>query len=826
VTIRARIEKPVRSITLNAAEITFDEVRVTAGSRTWTPQVVAEAAKEQVSFELPEVLPAGDVTIDIRYAGILNDDLRGFYLSQANNRRYAVTQLEATDARRMFPSFDEPAFKATFQLTAIIDAADSAISNGAVVSSTPGPGAGKRTVRFKTTPKMSTYLVALAVGDFECTESKADGIPLRICSTPDKRALTGFAMEAARESLQYFNRYYSVKYPFEKLDIVAVPDFAAGAMENTAAIFYRETLLLAEPSASVETRKSIAVVLAHEIAHQWFGNLVTMQWWDDLWLNEGFANWIMTKPVAAWKPDWHVELDEVQDNQTAMRLDALHSTRPVRVNVSTPAEIGELFDPIAYEKGAAVLRMLESWVGREPFRKGVNAYIDAFKYRNARAEDFWSTLARLAGKPVDRVMRTFVDRPGLPLVKASIECGAAPGAARVTLTQERYVREKPPAGEQTESGSAETVAWEIPVCLKAPSGGVTCELMASRVQSVRLEACPGWVLANAGALGYYRTELSPAIVRKVAADVTALDPAERMTLLADEWALVRAGRHDVGTYLDLAGGFGRERSADVLQTVATALATIGDDLVTGETREAYRRWVSSVWSGALAEVGVEPQPADTDQTRALRATLVSMLGGTARDSKALGTARQFVDRELAKPGTVEATLLNEVVDLAAIGGDAALYERYRVQASKATDPEERYRYLYGLTAFTDPALVRRTVDVIMGPEVRSQDAKLLFASLIRSPDTRALAWELLQARWDDLQRKSSDAGGNAVLVGALGTFCDARSADQVKAFFATHPVPDAERTLQQALEGIASCAAFAERERDPLAKWLSSVRRP
>ena len=384
-TIRVRLTQPARKITLNAAEITFGEVTIVAAGRTQQATVAVDEKIEQVSFTVPAAIPAGRAEIHIKYTGILNDDLRGLYLSEANKRRYAVTQLEATDARRMFPSFDEPAFKATFALTAIIDAADRAISNGAVVSDTPGPAPGKHTIAFATTPKMSTYLVALAVGDFECNEGAADGIPIRICATPDKKHLTGLALESTRQIIEYFNRYYSIRYPFKKLDVVAVPDFAAGAMENTAAIFYRETLLLAEPNASVGTRKQIAGVLAHEIAHQWFGDLVTMQWWDDIWLNEGFANWAQSKPVQAWKPEWHIELDDAQANQTAMGLDALRATRPIRAEASTPGEINELFDPIAYEKGAAVVRMLESWIGEEAFRKGVNAYIDRFQVPRMRA---------------------------------------------------------------------------------------------------------------------------------------------------------------------------------------------------------------------------------------------------------------------------------------------------------------------------------------------------------------------------------------------------------------------------------------------------------
>jgi len=811
-TIRVRLARPSTAIVLNAAEITFGEVKITAAGKTQVAKVSADGKTEQATFLVAAPIPAGDAEISIKYTGILNDDLRGLYLSQANKRRYAVTQLEATDARRMFPSFDEPAFKATFALTAIIDAADRAISNGAIVSDTPGPGAGKHTLKFETTPKMSTYLVALTVGDFECNEGSADGIPVRICATPDKKHLTGFALEAARQQIEFFNRYYTIRYPFKKLDVVAVPDFAAGAMENTAAIFYRETLLLAEPDASVEARKNIAKVLAHEIAHQWFGNIVTMQWWEDIWLNEGFANWMMSKPVKAWRADWHVELDEVEENHVAMGLDSLRSTRPVRMKATTPAEIAELFDPIAYEKGAAVIRMLESWLGEEPFRKGINAYIEKYQYGNARAEDFWGVLTKATGKPVDRVMSTFVDQPGLPLVSIDVRCTG--GTAQTVVSQDRYVRDA--AGPSP----APRQPWQIPICLKTSTGETTCDVLQEKQEPFALKSCPDWVMGNAGARGYYRVAATPEAVKKLAAGIAALTPAERMVVVSDELAMVRAGRHDVGTLLDLLGGFGQERTADVMQQVASMLATVGDDFTTDATRAPFGAWVAKVFRPAYDAVGITARTSDSDETKALRATLVRLIGGIARDPQAVGASRQLITQELDKPGSVEPTLLSVVVDLAAAGGDAALYDRYLARSKAATEPEERYQYLYALTSFADPALVRRTMDVALSADVRSQDAKYVIARMLANADSQRLAWQLTRERWPEIQKKTGEFVGNTVIVGALGSFCDAKVAGELKTFFTTNKVPDAERTLQQSLEQITTCATLAERQRPKLAEWL------
>ena len=809
------LKKPASTIVLNAAEIEFDKVTIKAGGGVQGARVSLDPAKEQATFTVDRAIAAGTADITIEYRGILNDQLRGLYLSRANNRRYAVTQLEATDARRMFPSFDEPAYKATFTVTATIDQGDHAISNGAVVSDTPGPSAGKHTVKFETTPKMSTYLVALAVGDFECQSGAADGTPIRICATPDKKGQTGFALEAAESILRYYNKYYAVKYPFKKLDVVAVPDFAAGAMENTAAIFYRETLLLADPkNASNGLRKQIGVVLAHEMAHQWFGDLVTMQWWDDIWLNEGFANWMETKPLKAWKPDWHMELSEVRSNENAKRLDSLKTTRPIRAEAWTPAEISELFDGIAYEKGAAVLRMVEAWVGEEPFRAGVNAYIERFKYGNARAEDFWGTLAKVTGKPVDKVMAGFVDRPGVPLVDPQLQCEANRGSVSIS---QRATSSAP--GTTTTSQAAGS--WTIPVCVKTSTQPLACAVVASAPATVRADTCPAWVMANAGGHGYYRVVYTPDMIRSLARAIDALAPTERISLLADEWALVRAGRHDVGTFMDLAEGFKTERTPDVLDTLLDRLAAIGEELTTDASRSKYRAWVAALLTPAMEDVGWTPRAGEKEPPRDL---LVAALGGTARDPQTIQTARRMVLAHLdsGNNDTVDPSLLNSLVGLAAIDGDVSLYERYLARSKQATNPEEHYRYLYALADFSDPALVRRTMEYIVGPEVRNQDTAVFLSRLFSNPDARRLTWELLQARWADLQKKSGQVFGSPLLIGSLGQFCDTKTRSEIEAFFATHKVPEAERTLQQALERISDCAALAAAQSPKLADWLQS----
>ncbi len=461
--------------------------------------------------------------------------------------------------------------------------------------------------------------------------------------------------------------------------------------------------------------------------------------------------------------------------------------------------------------------MIEAWVGEEAFRTGVNAYIERFKYGNAAAEDFWGTLATSTGKPVDRVMAGFVDRPGVPMVDATVKCADGRGTATVS-------QETAPTGASGPRRVAPPRTWDIPVCIKTPDGKTACEVVGEEPLDVPLESCPAYVMANAGARGYYRVVNPPAMLPKLAAGITSLTPGERISLLDDEWALVLQGRHDVSSFMDLAAGFKGERDAAVVATLVASLGTIGDNLTTPGSRPAYSAWVSSLLGPALERVGWSSGASDSDETRALRASLVSVLGEAAGDPAVVAKARSLVLEELAKPGTVEPTLLNAAVRVAARRGDAALYAKYVERSKAATDPEEHYRYLYGLAGFTDPALVRRTIDYIVGPDVRSQDAKVFLANLLGNPDARKLAWPLLRERWAQVQKKTGQFGGNTQVIAALGTFCDARTAVNVKQFFTLHKVPDATRTLQQAVERINECSSLAATQPAKLTEWLRARR--
>jgi aminopeptidase N len=816
-TIRVRVAEPTQRIVLHSVDLEFREVAIGRGPAAQTASVTTDEGAQTATFTLPTPIPAGSTEIHIRYAGALNQHLRGFYVSQGKNRKYAVTQFEATDARRAFPCFDEPAFKATFNVTLTIDRGDVAISNGRVLSDTPGPSITQHTLRFATTAKMSSYLVAMAVGDFQCLEGAADAIPIRICATPDKKDLGHIALEAAQQTLRFFHGYFAIPYPFGKLDVLAVPDFAAGAMENTGAIFYRETDLLADSkSASVDTRKTITSILAHEMAHQWFGNLVTMQWWDDIWLNEGFATWMANKPLAAARADWNVAVDEAGENQAALAIDSLVATRPIHADANTPAQIDEAFDAIAYQKGAAVLRMVEHYVGADTFRAGVNAYLQAHAYGNSTSEDFWKAISTASGKPVDRILPTFLNQPGVPLVDVSLAC--AGNQTIVTLTQQRFVQDA-----AARDGGRER--WQIPVCVKTPGqASAVCDVITGQSRALTLPGgCAPWVFANAGAQGYYRTAYAPAMLRALAPHVeTALSAPERLTLLSDEWALVRAGRHSAADYLALASGFGREHTSGVLQDVRARFNFVHQYLTTDATRPAFEAFVRTLLRPLFDEVGFSAgSGSDTDERRTLRAVVIGALGALGRDPDVIAGSRAAVDRALAGGPALDPALAGTITAAAASHGDAKLFDALAAAADRATSPEDRYRNLYALGSFTDPALIDRGLDRALS-QVRSQDAAPYLARFFANPAARQRAWAFLTAHWTALQPKLTIFGADTNLTRSLSSFCDATSRDEIVSFFAAHPLPAAARTLTQTVERINNCIAIREEQTLAVTDWLSA----
>ncbi len=811
--ISVRLSKPTDTITLNALEIDFRKVRVTSSEGSQEATVALDAAHETASFKLASPIAAGEALIDIDFSGILNDKLRGFYLAHGTNRDYATTQLEATDARRAFPCFDEPALKAVFEISLTVDQRDTAISNSAIVSDTPGPGAGKHTLRFAPSPKMSTYLVAMVVGDWKCVDGAADGVPIRICATPDKAPLGRFALTATEHILHSLNQYFAIPYPFKKLDIIAVPDFEAGAMENIGAITYRERdLLVDERHSSVESRRQVAEVLAHEITHMWFGDLVTMKWWDDIWLNEGFATWMVSKPVGEWKPEWKEPLLDVQDTSRTLDVDSSPATRQIRAQATTPDEINELFDGIAYGKAGAVIRMAEQYAGPDVFRDGVRQFLTTYAYGNATAEDFWNTLSQVSGKPMDRIMGSFVDQPGVPLISVRTRCSGR--KTTVDATQQPFYLQ----GSLMNKSSNQV--WAIPACFTF-GGAKDCRVLDQPRQSFTVDGCSADFSTDATGSGYYRTQYDSGTLHQLPG--ATWNAAQRQRLVGDTWALVQAGKVRVGEYLELLQRMGADREEVVFEDQVKPLPTIADYLMDGQDHQAFAKFIGNLVGPDFKRLGWVPASGEGDEDRELRPAVIDLLGEYGNDPAVLRQASRLADRYLRDHASLDASLVPTVLRLAAKTGGAPLYARVAEALRTAKSPEEVSNFVTALSAFSEPELVGRTLVLAVSPQVRSQDSPFVLVALIKNPATRRQSWAWIKEHWPDVQARFTMSSGSRV-VAATGWFCDSADRDDVQSFFASHKVESSERTLSIALRRIDACVELRADQQSDLAAWLEKAR--
>ena len=819
-TIEVTLQQPSKTITLNSAEIQFQSVSAFAGNLRQTATVSLNEPDQQATFTFPQQLPAGKATLHIRYTGILNNELRGFYLSKARGRKYAVTQFEPTDARRAFPSFDEPAYKAVFDITVVAPKGDMVISNSAIQRDSPGPAPDQHTVTFFPTEKMSTYLVAFLVGEFQCTSGQSDGVPIRVCATPEQAGLTGFALKTAEFALHYYDNYFDIKYPLKKLDLIGIPDFEAGAMENFGAITFREQDLLLNPkTASISTQETVALDVSHEMAHQWFGDLVTMQWWNNVWLNEGFATWMESKTVAAMRPDWHIPQAVAAEEQGALDYDAAPTTHPIRARAAnTPAEINQLFDEISYEKGCDVLLTVENYLGPEVFRKGVQAYLKAHEFGNATAQDFWNAQTATSHKPVDKIMQSLITQPGEPIL-----IFGAPENGEVSVRQRRFYLDpsmKPDPAEK----------WTLPVCFKTGTGQ-NCQILTPETTTLKVPSATPFD-ANARAKGYYRTSYPEPVIRDLIITAeTRLTPAERVGLVGDEWALVRSNRASVGDYLNLLTALKSDSNAEVIASVvgsssasilsgaAGGLANIDERLAsTPQQRTELAAWIRRTFSAEYAKLGAS-SPSDTPNKRQLRAILLGLLGYYGRDPEVIAQAKQITERYIENPGEIDPTLGRTAMSIAARNGNAALFDKLQHIYETSTNPEFQIGALRLLAGFEDPALEERALEFAVSGKVKNQDAAIQLANALRIPAERKLAWNFIQTHWPQIKTLLTPEMGQ-ILVSSAGSFCSADARQEVESFYSTHKVEAASLSLKHAIEGIDGCIELRQAQQANLKSWL------
>ena len=820
-TVALDVSERISEITLNAVELTIESASLENDrGDTVRAKATLEEATERCRLTLASPAAPGRWRLRLGFRGTLNDKLRGFYRSvykdpSGVSRTMAATQFEATDARRAFPCWDEPSFKAVFAVTLAIDPALTVVSNTAIVAETRENG--RKVVRFADSIKMSTYLVAFVVGELEATDVVMVGrTPMRVWCVPGKKHLARFGHDIGVASLAFFEEYYGVPYPGDKLDLLAIPDFAAGAMENLGAITFRETALLVdETAASHAELERVADVVAHENAHMWFGDLVTMSWWNGIWLNEAFATFMEMLAVDAWKPEWQRWATFGVSRAAALSLDGLHSTRPIEFPVTSPRDADAMFDVLTYEKGASVLRMLEQYLGPEVFRTGVRDYLETHKLDNADTGDLWAALGRAAHQPIPAVMDGWIFRPGYPVVTVSRDAGG-----HLVLAQQRfnYLRQPlPPAAIEPEQ------PWQVPVQLRVHGRGSMEErvLLADREARLRLGEAADAVVANAGGHGFYRVRYAPDLLETLLKRLHLLAPIERFNLVNDAWALAVAGLMPLTAYLDLTAHFREERDRNVWSVLAGSFYAI-NRLVEPAERPRLEALVRDRVAAAFTALGWTPRPGEDELTRQLRGDLARALGVLGNDGAIQARAAEIYVESLKQPGSVDPNLLPAVIAILAHAGDAKRYDEFLAAFRSAKTPQDEQRYLYALAGFRDPSLLRQTLERTINGEIRTQDAPFVVRSMLMSVYGREAAWDFVKRHWDTMDRLYPKHGMRRLAEGVTGLATRELEAD-VQAFFAAKKPQFGGKVVAQYLEQLHVAVTLRERESTALSAYLSKL---
>jgi puromycin-sensitive aminopeptidase len=796
--VSIQVHEAVREIVLNAAELEFRSVSLKLQNGTVLQgRSQLDSESEQAKLSFAEAVPVGRYELQIGFSGILNDKLHGFYRStykdsQGQEKPLASTQFESTDARRAFPCWDEPACKAVFQVTLIVDEKLTAICNTRVLRETLLPGTGKKEVIFADSIKMSTYLVAFIVGEFDATEPLMVGsAPLRVWAVPGKKHLASFALDIGKSSLEYFSRYYGIPYPGDKLDLIAIPDFASGAMENLGAITFRETALLVDAKKATRAElERVADVVSHENAHMWFGDLVTMKWWNGLWLNEAFATFMEMLAVDAWKPEWRRWDSFTVSRAAAMQVDGLKSTRPIEFPVERPEEAAGMFDVLTYEKGASVLRMLEQYLGAEAFRDGIRLYLRRHQYGNAETTDLWDALEDSTKQPVRALMDSWIFQAGYPMINVKKDGPA------LCLSQQifRYLAD----------GSDQDRKWHAPIFLRAStkSGEVTRTiLLTEKEQRVELADEVEWAVVNAGGHGFYRVRYGGDLIDALKRDLqNSLSAVERFGLVNDSWAATLAGLTSLTDYLGLIDLLREEGDLNVWTTVIGSshqMHRILDDEQCASLEEKLR----ALFSPATGRLGWTPRKGESELESQLRGDLIAALGTVAEDKACQERARELYAQYEKAADSVDRNLIPALVSIVAHTGGPTEYEKFYGKFKTAQTPQEETRYLFALANFRVRELIERTLDLTINGEVRTQNSPYLMRGILLNKRARERAWSFMKTHWDKMLRQYPDNSIPRMCEGVIG-LVTAELEKDVREFFTRHPVKQGAKQMEQHLERL------------------------
>ena len=778
----AESDPTVEGLVLNSAELTIHSARIDGAEATF----VVDPELERVSVSCGAPLSAGAHRVELDFDGMINDRLRGFYRStfvdaDGAERVIATTQMQSTDCRRAFPCLDEPEFKAVFSITLVVADGLMAISNSPEVSRrTVDDGNAVRVeVSFADTMVMSSYLVAFVVGPLEATEPiDVDGTPVRVVHTPGQRHLAGFGLETAAFCLRWFREYYGIDYPGEKIDLVALPDFAAGAMENLGCITFRENLLLVDPDRATQSERQLVVdVVAHELAHMWFGDLVTMRWWNGIWLNEAFATFMELAACDAFRPEWGRWETFGVERSVAFETDSLSSTRPVEFEVRSPADAEGMFDVLTYQKGGALLRMLEQHLGADRFREGVSHYLTRHAYGSTETADLWDAIEETSGEPVRRIMDSWIWQPGYPLVEASLD------GDEVVLSQRRF----------SFDAASDATVWSSPVAVRT-TNGVSRLLLEGEV--VRIPAGTGAVVVNAGGHGFLRVAYDRALLDRLE-DIRALETLERYNLVDDAWNAVLADRLDVVDLLALLDRFAGEDDLHVWRAIAGVVVQLRR-MTPDEASGALAERVAGLARPALDRLG-DPVTGEPDVVGSLRGLLLRLLALSGDDAASVDRCRAIFESSTTDPSGVDPELLAAATTVIAARGGRAEFDALVDGFRNGPTPQDQLRCLYALAEFDDADLILETCELAMSPAVKTQNAPFLLRACIGNRQHGQAAWRLVTSRWTEANDRFPT---NTIvrMVESVKTLTAPGLVDEAASFFAEHPIPQGAATLSQILE--------------------------
>lgn len=802
-TVTLSILKKTKMLTLHSKELEIETAEILIKKQKLFAKISYNEKKETATFLFPKIIPAGKVKLILVFKGILNDKMRGFYKSsyrlEGKTHHIATTQFEATDARRAFPCFDEPAQKAVFHVSLIVPEGKTVISNTLPVSVSEHE-AGYQIVKFSPTPKMSTYLLAFIVGDFEYIESatsplpprrgsaKGEGVRVRVFTTPGKKHQASFALSCAVKTLEFYEKYFAIIYPLPVLDMIAIPDFGSGAMENWGAITYRESALLVDENhSSVSNKQWVALVVAHEIAHQWFGNLVTMEWWTHLWLNEGFASYIEYLAVDKLFPKWDVWTQfSTNDLGRALQLDGLLHTHPIEIPVHHPDEIGEIFDEVSYSKGASIIRMLANYLGEKDFRDGLRYYLKKHSYKNTETLHLWQAFEKISGKPIAKMMKNWTGKPGYPVVKARMIKG------KVNFSQSRFF-----ASPVSAKRARDKTRWEIPIIFKKNK-------------------------VNFGETGFFRTAYSKELLEKLREPIQnkKLSARDRLGIIRDLFALSEAGTIPTTDALSFLQAYKNENNYTVWVELALGLARLEQLVTKTNIKNNLNKLILDLFSPLALRLSWTKKKNELHTDTLLRSLAISRAGRSG-DKKIIKQAKKKFSL-MQKGKHIDPDIRGVVYTIIAYTGKMKEYKILIKKYKKETLHEEKNRIGNALGDFPDPKILRLACEFAFSKYVRIQDTIGIISSVGANPLGRNIWWNFVKKNWKTLVSRYGDGGHHlARLVKAIGGSAEEKHLKSFKKFFATHDAPGAQRAIQQVLERLEGNVAWLKRDGKIIENFLS-----